>query len=77
VTLRAADVCASIAAGERVLTEISRKFTRVDTERMLSQGGMRMLEWIVDSDPANQSFALCLAGAISQVAPDAGKPHAT
>ncbi len=61
LTLRAADVCAPLAAGEHVLTEISRKFTREDTERMLRQGGMHMREWIVDRDTPGQSFALCLA----------------
>jgi L-histidine N-alpha-methyltransferase len=62
LTLRAADVCAPLVAGERVLTEISRKFTRADTQRMLQQGGMQMLEWIVDPE-TSQSFALCLASA--------------
>jgi hypothetical protein len=36
---------------------------------MLRQGGMHMLEWIVDLDTPGQSFALCLASA------DAGRPY--
>jgi L-histidine N-alpha-methyltransferase len=58
VTLRAADLRIELAAGERILTEISRKFTRASTERTLSGGGMELLEWIPD---ARGMFALCIA----------------
>jgi L-histidine Nalpha-methyltransferase len=58
LTLRAADVRIDLAKGERILTEISRKFTRASTEKTFSLGGMQMLEWIPDDDGM---FALCLA----------------
>lgn len=58
VTLRAIDLSLEIAAGERILTEISRKFTRGTVEDMLSRGGMRLERWITAPDGA---FALSLA----------------
>jgi L-histidine Nalpha-methyltransferase len=57
-TLRAIDLRVELAAGERVMTEISRKFTRSSVERTLAQGGMRLTDWFVGDDGA---FALCLA----------------
>ena len=57
-TLRAIDLRVELAAGERVMTEISRKFTRASVERTLALGGMRLTEWLVADDDA---FALCLA----------------
>jgi L-histidine N-alpha-methyltransferase len=59
VRLRAIDLRIEFAAGERMMTEISRKFTRGSVERMLALGGMRLREWLVGDDGA---FALCLAG---------------
>lgn len=56
--LRAINLRVEFAAGERVMTEISRKFTRASVERMLTLGGMRLSEWLVDADCA---FALCVA----------------
>jgi L-histidine N-alpha-methyltransferase len=58
ITLRGADVRIDLGRGERILTEISRKFTRLTTERTLSRGGMRVLEWIPDD---GGMFALCVA----------------
>src|SRR5258708_2379447 len=58
LALQAADVRVTLSEGERVLTEISRKFTRDSIEWTLSLGGMRPLEWIAADDGA---FALCLA----------------
>jgi L-histidine N-alpha-methyltransferase len=57
LTLRRADVRIPLAAGERLLTEISRKFTRGTVESTLDRGGMRLTDWIVDDG----AFALCLA----------------
>jgi L-histidine N-alpha-methyltransferase len=57
-TLRTIDLRVELAAGERVMTEISRKFTRPSVERTLELGGMQMTEWLVAGDGA---FALCLA----------------
>ena len=55
----AGQTSASISpTGERILTEISRKFTRASTERTLAQGGMELLEWIPDD---GGMFALCVA----------------
>jgi L-histidine Nalpha-methyltransferase len=59
VGLRAIDLRVELAAGERVMTEISRKFTRGSVERMLALGGMRLREWHSADDGA---FALCVAG---------------
>jgi L-histidine N-alpha-methyltransferase len=58
MTLRAADVRIELATGERVLTEISRKFTMSTAEQMLQRGDMRMVEWISDD---SGTFALCIA----------------
>ena len=57
-SLRAANLRFELATGERILTEISRKFTRDTAEATLSHGGMRMLDWIPDD---RGMFALCLA----------------
>jgi L-histidine N-alpha-methyltransferase len=61
VRLRAIDLRIELSAGERVMTEISRKFTRASVERMLTLGGMRLREWHVGDDGA---FALCVAGTV-------------
>jgi L-histidine N-alpha-methyltransferase len=58
MTLRAADVRIELATGERIMTEISRKFTKSTAEQMLIRGDMRMVEWI-PSD--GNMFALCVA----------------
>jgi L-histidine N-alpha-methyltransferase len=58
LTLRAADVRIELATGERILTEISRKFTRASADETFARGGMQMLEWIPDD---RGMFALCLA----------------
>ncbi len=56
--LRAAGLRVEIATGERILTEISRKFTRRTAEATLADGGMRMLEWLPDD---RGLFALVVA----------------
>ncbi len=56
VVLRAIDLGFDLAAGERVMTEISRKFTRGSVERTLEAGGMRLERWLASGD-----FALVLA----------------
>lgn len=58
VTLRAIDLSFEIAAGERLLTEISRKFTRESLEDTLVRGGMRLERWLAANDGV---FALALA----------------
>jgi L-histidine N-alpha-methyltransferase len=58
VTLRAIDLRVPFAEGERVLTEISRKFTRASAESTLARGGMRLEEWLPAADGA---FAIALA----------------
>jgi L-histidine N-alpha-methyltransferase len=58
MTLHKADLRIDVGAGERILTEISRKFTRASTEQTLTGGGMELLEWIPD---AGAAFALCVA----------------
>jgi L-histidine N-alpha-methyltransferase len=58
VTLRAIDLRFELAAGERVMTEISRKFTRASVEGTFAEGGMKMQEWLPADDGA---FALAIA----------------
>ena len=58
VHLRELEMTISIAPGESILTEISRKFTRASVEATLEQGGMRLLSWMTPDDSA---FALALA----------------
>jgi len=60
LVLRGAALSVPIGAGERIRTEISRKFTRAGVERMLLRGGLRLDQWIVDGAP---SFALAVARA--------------
>ncbi len=60
IALRGADLRVHLATGERILTEISRKFTRATAERTLAEGGMQLLEWIPDD---GGMFALCVARA--------------
>jgi L-histidine N-alpha-methyltransferase len=59
-SLRAIDLRVEVAEGERILTEISRKFTRASAERLLTAGGMRLERWLAADDGA---FALVLARA--------------
>jgi L-histidine N-alpha-methyltransferase len=59
VTLRSLRLGVEFAAGERILTEISRKFTRTSVERMLTRGGMQLRRWLSDDDA---SFSLAVAG---------------
>ena len=56
VELHAIDLAFDLAAGERIRTEISRKFTRESVERTLAGGGMRLARWFTDGQ-----FALALA----------------
>ena len=56
--LEAIGLRGKLAGGERILTEISRKFTPASLERTLHEGGMRLEELFVDADRA---FALALA----------------
>ena len=58
ITLRALDLSFDVAAGERIMTEISRKFTRATVEDTLARGGLRLERWIVDAAGA---FALAVA----------------
>jgi L-histidine N-alpha-methyltransferase len=48
----------TFAAGERILTEISRKFSRDSTEEMLDAAGLELMRWFV---PESSHFALALA----------------
>jgi len=56
VFLRTIDMWIDLAEGERVMTEISRKFTQASVERTLAGGGMRLERWLASDD-----FALVLA----------------
>ncbi len=56
--IRAIDMRVELVAGERIMTELSRKFTRPSVERMLALGGMGLEAWYLADDGA---FALCVA----------------
>ena len=56
--VRAIDFAFELQAGERILTEISRKFTRGSVERTLLRGGLRLEDWLTDEQG---QFALAVA----------------
>ena len=58
ITLEAIELDVEIALGERIHTEISRKFTRASVERALGQGGMAIERWLTDDEAM---FALAVA----------------
>jgi L-histidine N-alpha-methyltransferase len=58
VPIRGLDMEVPFEKGETIFTEISRKFNRRSTERMLADSGMELLEWHSDHD---EMFALSLA----------------
>ncbi len=58
VCIRRLDRTVRFAAGELLHTEISRKFTRTETEAALSAAGWRLTEWYT---PDNGYFGLALA----------------
>jgi len=58
VRIGALDYAVSFRAGETIHTEISRKFTRPETESLLSRCGFELVRWF---EPANRYFALALA----------------
>jgi L-histidine N-alpha-methyltransferase len=60
VRLCAIDLDFELGAGESILTEISRKFTRASVERTLGEAGMTLERWLPAEDGA---FALALATA--------------
>ena len=60
VRIPAAGLAVDFERGERLLTEISVKFTREGIERDLGESGMRIARWY--TDPAER-FALCLCRA--------------
>jgi L-histidine N-alpha-methyltransferase len=55
VTFRSMNATIDFDKGERILTEISRKFTRASVEATVAPG-MRVVDWIEDDG----SFALAL-----------------
>jgi L-histidine N-alpha-methyltransferase len=71
VTLRAIDLRFVLAEGERVMTEISRKFTRSSVEQTLAAGGMALQDWLPAADGA---FALAVARSVSS-ANGRGRPR--
>jgi dimethylhistidine N-methyltransferase len=58
VSLRAIDFAFELERGERILTEISRKFTQTSVERTLFQGAMHLEDWLTDEQGL---FALAVA----------------
>ena len=60
VRMEAFDLELQVAAGERIHTEISRKFTRDSTHRLLAEAGFCLDHWFVSDD---EYFGLALAAA--------------
>jgi L-histidine N-alpha-methyltransferase len=60
VSIRALDMTVSLAAGETIQTEISRKFTKEGVAAMLGDSGFDLTRWYT---PSNNFFALALARA--------------
>ena len=58
VTIGALDTAIQIAAGEAILTEISRKFTEQSLTEMLTESGFSIAAHYT---PANAFFSLALA----------------
>jgi len=63
VRLESLDLELDIEVGERILTEISRKFTRESTETLLSDGGFELQHWFESDDGY---FGLALASATGE-----------
>lgn len=58
VGLAGIDLTLDLAEGDAINTEISRKYTRVSAERILTAAGLRIVEWITDDEAL---YALALA----------------
>jgi L-histidine N-alpha-methyltransferase len=58
VRINALDSTVAFAKGETIHTEISRKFTRAETEALLQRSGLDPVRWF---EPANRYFGLALA----------------
>jgi L-histidine N-alpha-methyltransferase len=66
VHIAALDLHVSFASGERVRTEISRKFTRQAVTTMLARAGQQLVSWFTSPD---DYFALALGGRRSEGGP--------
>lgn len=58
VRIAALDLAIEFAAGERILTEISRKFTQSSVRSLLGRAGLRLHSWF---QPENGYFGLSVA----------------
>lgn len=58
VSIEALGLRVGFEAGETILTEISRKFTRASAERLLASSGLALARWDV---PDDEAFALSLS----------------
>ncbi len=64
VPLRALDSSVTLARGERIRTEISRKFTRGGVAELLRESGLELCSW---HEPANGYFGVSLARRVTQL----------
>lgn len=69
VPVRALGLEVEFAAGERILTEISRKFTRASVDQMLRAAGLGLDAWFA---PTNGYFGLSVARRVEEVARETG-----
>lgn len=72
VPIAALDWTVEFRSGERVLTEISRKFTRRSVTELLSDAGLELLSW---HEPPDGAFGLSLSAVGSGPPPPAPKPR--
>jgi L-histidine N-alpha-methyltransferase len=64
VPLRALGSSVTLARGERILTEISRKFTRGGVAELLRESGLELCSW---HEPANGYFGVSVARRVTQL----------
>ena len=58
INLQGIDLKVNLSTGEKICTEISRKYTREKVESLLSSAGMEIAEWLTDE---KSFFAVALA----------------
>ena len=58
INLQEIDMRVKLSQGEKICTEISRKYTREKVESLLDSAGMEIAEWLTDE---KSFFAVALA----------------
>ena len=58
INLREIDLTVNLSQGEKICTEISRKYDRQKVKAMLESAGLKLIEWMTDE---NSLYALSLS----------------